>query len=132
LTNAHIAGLLAAESETARQPLQKAYRRASRRAFLWPEEAYELGLQPRPLTEFSGLGPFLEKRIQNWIDDPPRVPQVPPTRSGYMAMTEAQTALASKPNWVRFRLNSDMAEAALQRNYEYISIAGSFEGSQNR
>ena len=70
LKNTEIAGLLAAESETARQPLQKAYRRASRRAFLWPEEAHELVRQHRSLTEFSGIGPFLEKRIQNWIDDP--------------------------------------------------------------
>jgi len=93
LKNTDIAGLLAAESETARQPLQKAYRGASRRAFLWPEEAYELVRQHRSLTEFSGVGPFLEKRIQSWINDPPALPQVPPIRSGFMAMTEAQAAL---------------------------------------
>jgi hypothetical protein len=66
--NADIACLLAAESETALQPLQKAYRRAARRAFLWPEEAYELVRHHRLLTEFSGVGPFLEKRILSWIN----------------------------------------------------------------
>ena len=143
LKNTDIAGLLAAESETARQPLQKAYRRASRHAFLWPEEAYELVRQHRSLTEFSGVGPFLEKRIQRWIDDPPALPQVPPIRSGFMAMTEAQAALAKKPAWLRgirgdLQMHSewsdgsgsirDMAEAALQRNYEYISITDHSKG----
>jgi hypothetical protein len=143
LKNADIANLLATESETARQPLQKPYRRASRRAYLWPEEAYELVRQHRSLTEFSGVGPFLEKRIQNWIDDPPPLPQVPRIRSGFMAITEAQAALASKPAWLRgirgdLQMHSlwsdgsgsirDMAEAALQRNYEYISITDHSKG----
>ena len=39
LANADIAELLAVASASAKYPLQKALRRASRRAFMWPEEA---------------------------------------------------------------------------------------------
>jgi len=141
--NADIACLLAAESETALQPLQKAYRRAARRAFLWPEEAYELVRHHRLLTEFSGVGPFLEKRILSWINDPPPLPPIPPIRSDFIAMPSAQAALAKKPAWSRgirgdLQMHSnwsdgsgsirDMAEAALQRNYEYISITDHSKG----
>ena len=44
LTNSAIAELLALAAEHAKQPLQKALRRASRRAFLWPEEAAQTGI----------------------------------------------------------------------------------------
>jgi hypothetical protein len=37
--NAEIAELLAQAAEHAKQPVQRALRRAARRAFLWPEEA---------------------------------------------------------------------------------------------
>ena len=47
LVNTEIAELLATEAETAKQPLQKALRRAARRAFLWPEEAAQLVRQGR-------------------------------------------------------------------------------------
>jgi histidinol phosphatase-like PHP family hydrolase len=143
LKNSDIAGLLAAESEGAKQPLQKAYRRASRRAFLWPEEAHELVRQHRSLTELAGVGPFLEKRIQRWLENPPPLPEVPPIRTGFMSMTEAQAALASKPAWLRgikgdLQMHSvwsdgsgtirDMAHAALERNYEYIAITDHSKG----
>lgn len=38
LTNADLAELLAREAEKASPPLSRAFRRASRHAFLWPEE----------------------------------------------------------------------------------------------
>jgi hypothetical protein len=69
--NSKIAELLAIQGELARPPLLKAFRRASRRAFLWPEEASDLVLKGRPLTELSGIGPYLEKIIRRWIEDPP-------------------------------------------------------------
>jgi hypothetical protein len=52
-------------------PLQKALRRASRRAFFWPEEAAQLIKEDRSLTGFSGVGPYLEKLIRGWIKNPP-------------------------------------------------------------
>lgn len=143
LRNTDIASLLAAESETVRQPLEKAYRRAARSSFLWPEEAYELVHSHRSRTELSGIGPFLEKRIRSWIEDPPILPPVPPIRPGVMAMPEAQAALAKKPHWLTglrgdLQMHSEwsdgsgsipeMADAVLRRNYEYISITDHSKG----
>jgi hypothetical protein len=42
LGNSDIAELLPLGGENAKQPIQKALRHASRRAFLWPEEAADL------------------------------------------------------------------------------------------
>jgi DNA polymerase (family 10) len=143
LKNTDIAVLLAQEAETARQPLQRAYRRAARRAFLWPEEAYALVRNHRSLEELSGVGPFLGKRIHTWINDPPVLPMPPPIRSGFMSMTEAQAALVKRPSWLRgingdLQMHSEwsdgsgsireMAEAALERNYQYIAITDHSKG----
>jgi hypothetical protein len=69
LTNAQLAELLARQAEEARPPLTRALRRASRRAFLWPEEAASLQMRGRSLTELQGIGPYLEKLIRTWMDD---------------------------------------------------------------
>src|SRR5438067_3837148 len=137
LTNADIAELLATEAETAKQPLQKAFRRASRKAFLWPEEAAELIQQGRSLEEFAGVGPYLSKLIRRWIEDIPAVPQPPEIRNDFLTIPQARTALAKKPSWLS-ALKGDlqmhtqwsdgsgsiqeMAEAAAARGYEYIAI----------
>ena len=70
LDNSSIAELLAIEGEAARPPLQKASRRASRRAFLWSEEATQLLRERRSLTELPGVGAYLEKIIGRWIAEP--------------------------------------------------------------
>jgi hypothetical protein len=57
-SNAQIAELLALAAESAKQPLQKALRRASRKAFLWPEEVSNLIQQRRSLEELPGVGPI--------------------------------------------------------------------------
>src|ERR1700674_2239929 len=71
LENSGIAELLATEAETSKQPLQKALRRASRRGFLWPQEATQLVREQRSLEELSGVGPYLNKIIRGWIEHPP-------------------------------------------------------------
>ena len=86
LTNSGIAELLATEAETAKQPLQKALRRASRKAFLWPEEAAELIQQGRSLEEFAGVGPYLYKLIRRWIEDTRAVPQPPEIRNDFLTI----------------------------------------------
>ena len=80
LTNGVIAELLAAEAERARPPLDRALRRAARRALLWPEEAATLLHDQRSLTELPSIGPYLEKLMLSWFDDPPPVP-VPVVRA---------------------------------------------------
>jgi len=138
-----IAELLARESEKTRPPLQKALRRAARRALLWPEEASEIVRQNRSLTELSGVGPTLEKHILRWINDPPELPPAPEIRKGFLTMAQAQATLAEKPNWLSgikgdLQMHSEwsdgsgsireMAEAGAQHGYEYISITDHSKG----
>ncbi|HLY92778.1 MAG TPA: hypothetical protein VKQ89_05940 [Candidatus Angelobacter sp.] len=56
LTNSEIAELLAVAAESAKMPLQKALRRASRKAFLWPEEAAQVVEQGPTQLRFIELG----------------------------------------------------------------------------
>jgi hypothetical protein len=60
LTNSAIAELLALEAVEVSHLVQNALRRASRRAFLWPEEAAQTGSGETILTELSGVGPYIE------------------------------------------------------------------------
>lgn len=137
LTNADLAELLAIEAENARPPLTRAFRRASRRAFLWPQEATEVIQSGGSLTELQGIGPYLEKLIRNWLADPPNIPTPPSLRSGFLTFTQAQSILDSHPDWlasIRGDLQmhtlwsdgsdsiGDMSAAAAERGYEYIAI----------
>jgi histidinol phosphatase-like PHP family hydrolase len=143
LTNCSIAELLAIEAETAKQPLQKALRRASRRAFLWPEEASQLVMEGRSLEEFPGVGPYLDKVIRHWIQNPPLIPEPPDIRADFLTLAQTRSMLASNPSWTR-RLKGDlqmhtqwsdgsgsveqMGEAAVERGYEYIAITDHSKG----
>jgi DNA polymerase/3'-5' exonuclease PolX len=82
LSNTDIAELLAQQAEGESGILSRAFRRAARSAFLWPEEASHLVAQNRPLTELRGIGPFIEKQIRNWIDEGPRRPRTIPQLVG--------------------------------------------------
>ena len=77
ITNASLAELLALEAEESSGHLQRAFKRASRRAFLWPEEAFTLLSNNRSLTELPGIGPYLAKRITGWMSAPPKVAEPP-------------------------------------------------------
>lgn len=143
LDNAAIAELLALESQNAGPPLQNALRRASRRAFLWPEEAYHLVREGRSLKELSGIGPHLERLILGWMEHPPAIAPPPEIRHGFLTLTQARTALRTNLSWGRM-LKGDlqmhtvwsdgsgsiqaMVEAAGQRGYEYIAITDHSKG----
>src|SRR5438067_2327502 len=143
LSNADIAELLALAAETAKMPLQKALRRASRKAFLWTEEAVILAEQGRSLTELPAIGPVLERIIRIWIAEPPEVPVPPEVRTGFLTLTEARAALAANPSCVE-GLNGDlqmhtqwsdgsgnieeMARAALDRGYGFIAVTDHSKG----
>jgi histidinol phosphatase-like PHP family hydrolase len=143
LSNSDIAELLAKEAENARPPALKAFRRASRRAFLWPEEAAEMVRRRCPLTELSAVGPYLEKYIRSWIKDPPPLGDVPEIRKGFLTLYEARRLLAGNAAWRTsikgdLQMHSewsdgsssieDMAAAADERHYEYISITDHAKG----
>jgi histidinol phosphatase-like PHP family hydrolase len=137
LHNSGIAELLAVASTTAKYPAQKALRRAARRAFLWPEQAADLVVAGRSLTELSGVGPYLEDVIRRWLEDPPAIPEPPALRTGFLTIPEARDILRRQPSWAEalrgdLQMHSvwsdgsgsigEMAEAAAQRGYEYIAI----------
>ena len=144
LSNTDIAELLAQQAERETGILSRAYRRAARNAFLWPEEISHLVAQNRPLTELRGIGPFMEKQIRNWFDEAlRRAKSVPALRRDFISMAEARRLLAGRPSWSE-KLRGDlqmhsrwsdgsatiaeMADAAKERSYEYIAITDHSKG----
>src|SRR5690242_16648973 len=88
LPNSAIAELLAVSAETANMPLQKALRRASRKAFLWPEEAALMVQRGQPITELPAVGPALSRLIRKWIENSPLVPTPPDIRQDFLTLPE--------------------------------------------
>lgn len=143
LTNADIAELLAQESREQSGILVRAYRRAARSAWLWPEEAADLLAQDRKLTELHGVGPFMSKQIGRWIEKPPAVGKIPPERRDFLARADARKILQTNPNWAK-QLRGDLqmhtryndgsgsireiAGAANEREYAYIAITDHSKG----
>jgi histidinol phosphatase-like PHP family hydrolase len=143
VTNASLAELLALEAEESSGHLQRAFKRASRLAFLWPEEAFTLLSNNRPLTELPGIGPYLAKRLTGWMSAPPKVAEPPELRRGFLTLADTRRILARKPRWLE-QLKGDlqmhtvwsdgvatiaaMAEAAQARGYKYIAITDHSQG----
>jgi histidinol phosphatase-like PHP family hydrolase len=142
-SNAEIAELLSREASEASYVLQRAYRRAARSAFLWEVEARDLVAQKRPLTELAHIGPFLQKQIRQWIREKQHPPRPPPLRKQFLTLAESRLRLAKATSWSA-RLRGDlqmhthwsdgsgdtraMAEAAIERGYEYIAITDHSKG----
>lgn len=143
LTNAELSELLAVEGDAAAQPLQKAFRRAARKALLWPEEAWDLYRERRSLTELPGIGPYLEKVVGRWLERPPLVPSPPEIRQNFFSWTAAESILAKVPSWAQpvkgdLQMHSlwsdgsgsiqEMTEAGDALGYEYIAITDHSKG----
>jgi putative hydrolase len=144
LANADLGELLARKAETSSGILVRAFRRAARSAFLWPELVSDVFRAGRPLTELHGVGPFIAKQLQAWIEKPPREETRPPLiRRGFLTRADARILLAKNPEWSK-RLRGDlqmhtgwsdgsasireMAEAGKDRGYEYIGITDHSKG----
>jgi hypothetical protein len=97
LTNGQIAELLAIAGDDAKPPLNRAYRRASREALLWEEEAACLYQEGRLLTELPGVGPYLERIIRGWIEVSPIVGSPPATREKFFTLTQVRSVLGGRP-----------------------------------
>jgi histidinol phosphatase-like PHP family hydrolase len=143
-SNTDLAELLARQSECEAGILARAYRRAARSAFLWPENAAKLVAENRSLTELRGIGPFIAKQVRQWIDKLPRVSLTPPPiRREFLALAEARDLLNKNPTWSKL-LRGDlqthtrwsdgsgtvaqMADAAHERGYDYIAITDHSKG----
>lgn len=136
LGNAAIAELLIREAKAAEGHREQAFRRAAHAAFMWPEEAADVKRAGRSLIELDGIGPSLAKRLHTWIEAQPEV-EVPAIRREFLTLAQARRVLGKQPLW-RQRLNGDlqmhtqwsdgggsiseMAAAAIERNYKYIGI----------
>jgi len=137
LSNTDIAELLAQQAETETGILARAFRRAARNAFLWPEEVSDLLAQTRSLTELRGIGPFIEKQVRQWIEKPHQAKTVPAIRRDFLSLAEARMLFAARRDWptkLRGDLQmhtrwsdgsgtvAEMADAAVNRSYDYIAI----------
>jgi putative hydrolase len=137
LSNTDIAELLAQQAERETGILSRAYRRAARSAFLWPDEVSDLVAQNRSLTELRGIGPFIEKQIWQWIEEPRRSKTVPAIRRDFLSLAEARRLLSARPAWTKMLrgdlqmhtrwsdgsgMVAEMADAAASLSYEYIAI----------
>ncbi len=94
--NATIAEQLAREADQANDTLKRAYKRAARAAFLWPEEATGLVKRSRPLTELPGIGPYLEKQIHTWIERPPKDIRPPPIREHFLTLSKPRSSIGTE------------------------------------
>jgi hypothetical protein len=99
LTNREIAELLALESERSEGRKQRALRRASRSALMWPDEAAAVQESDRSLTELRSVGPFTASFILRWLRDPPDPPAPPPLRDGFITYAHARRVVATHPEW---------------------------------
>lgn len=142
-SNAEIAELLAREADAVQGIRVRAFRRAARSAFLWPEEAHKLLADGRSLTELKSVGPFIEKQLRTWIENPPARIAPPLLRRDFLALADARALLNANPAWAE-KLRGDlqmhthwsdgsgtvaeMAESAKTRGYEYIAITDHSKG----
>jgi DNA polymerase (family 10) len=144
LSNAEIGELLAREAAASQDILNRAFRKAARSAFLWPEQASALHRNGIPLTTLKGIGPFIAERVQRWLDHPPPKKVIPPVlRRDFIALADARILLHRKATWARSLRGdlqmhtqwsdgsgtlAEMADAATARGYEYIGITDHSKG----
>jgi len=143
LSNAKLAELLARQAAQEEGIRQRAYKRAARSAFLWPEEAADLLAKGRALVELKSVGPFIARQLHTWLEKPPLRVSAPLIRRDFLTIAEARSILAARPDWGE-RLRGDlqmhtlwsdgsagvaeMAAAAQARGYEYIAITDHSKG----
>ncbi len=143
LSNAAIAELLAREAEKVEGIRQRAFKKAARHAFLWPEHARDLLAVGRSLTELKGIGPFIARQLQAWLGEPPARIVPPPLRRDFLTLADARTLLRKHPAWGKLLRGDlqmhtqwsdgsgnvqEMAESAAERGYEYIAITDHSKG----
>jgi histidinol phosphatase-like PHP family hydrolase len=144
ISNGQLAELLAREAEQLSGILQRAFRKAARSAFLWPERAVDLLAIDRALTELHGIGPFIAKQLRTWIENPPGgIEKVPSIRRDFLTLADAKMMLTGKPNWAKLLRGDlqmhtrwsdgsgsveEMAAAGKERGYEYLAITDHSKG----
>src|SRR5207253_6931446 len=139
LMNTQIAELLAVAAETEEGHRRRAIERAARAAmFTWTEEAAMVASSDgRSLTELVGVGPWMARRIDALLEDPPDPIEPPEIRRGFLSRAEAHAALESDPAFVEsirgdLQMHTtetdgaatldEMLQACQERGYSYAAI----------
>lgn len=135
MTNGELAELLAlaADDYPGRTNLQRALRRASRKALTWEHDAAQLA-QSAELTTLEGVGPHLERLIEQWLEADVAVPSPDPLRAGFLTYVQVRRILSARPHLkVRGDLHShttysdggmSVAELAAQAEAQGFSYQG--------
>jgi histidinol phosphatase-like PHP family hydrolase len=133
---------LGAEEPSRTDQQRRALRRAGRAALRWSEEAAAIVEAGRSLTDLRAVGPWLARIIAEWLAAPPRIPEPPPIRRGFLTGTEVaatlermRTAPPIRGDLQTHTLGSDgtasvraMAEAAAARGLAYLAITDHSQG----
>jgi histidinol phosphatase-like PHP family hydrolase len=143
LSNAQLSELLASASSEYTERRQRALRRASRHALMWPVEAAGLAGEGAPLTELSSVGPWVAGIIEQLLEEPPEMPEPDERREGFLTMAEAKAILEDAPEWTKelradlqmhstysdgSRSITEMAMGAMAKGYDYIAITDHSKG----
>lgn len=139
LTNAQLSELLALASEHEVENKARALRRAARAAMNWPEEVAAMAAAGRALTELPSVGPYVERVILGWLENPPDVPDPPPLRRGFITLAHARAVIAADPGRAALAdlqmhtTDSDGAEpleamAGACERYDFIAITDHTKG----
>jgi hypothetical protein len=144
LSHAGIAELLAQQAERETGVLARAFRRAARSAFLWPEKGIDLAAQNRPLTELRSIGPFIANQIQRWINSLRDQAKEFPRFDGisFRSLKQGSYSLRNLSGQKDFAVTCKCTRAgamdlvrlhkwlmaARERLYEYIAIADHSQG----
>ena len=109
----------------------------------WPEEATEVLAAGRELTELRAIGKWTARIIEEWLTDPPELPELPEQRSGFITLADARRIVADHPDW-RDNLKADlqmhttwsdghesvidMAGHAAAQGHEYVALTDHSKG----
>ena len=83
--------LPAQEAEKHEGIRRRAFKKAARSAFLWPEHASDLLAEGRSLIDLKGVGPFIERRLLALMDKPPAKISPPALRRHFCTLAAART-----------------------------------------
>jgi histidinol phosphatase-like PHP family hydrolase len=101
LSNADLGELLWRAGSEHQGHRRQALERASRASRFWAEEAADLAVADRSLTELRAVGPWVETQILEWLDRPPDPVEPDATRSGFLTYAQVRKVLNADPAWER-------------------------------
>ena len=107
LTNVELAELLAIRADETEGHRSKAYQRAARTALTWEVEAADVVDAGHSPQELYNVGEKLAVRIKGWLEEPPEVPEPPPSRRNFSSFAAALKTLEGRPDWAE-RMRSDL------------------------